>query len=210
MAGETEVTEVRGRYAREAAQYDRRWEEYVRKTVEATLEFVEPVEDERWVDVGCGTGALLERARARGWGAAGVGVDLSMEMLSVAGARLGSGAALLAADVHRLPLRSESFGLAVSTSVLHHWRDPAQALTEIFRVLRPGGRLALTDWSADRLPLRLYSSLLRRTDHSIQRVYRGAELASLARSAGFAVEAVKRFRVSWLWAMTTLTARRPA
>jgi ubiquinone/menaquinone biosynthesis C-methylase UbiE len=136
-------------------------------------------------------------------------VDLSIEMLSVARARLGAASPLLAADVHRLPLRSESFGLAVSTSVLHHWDDPERALAEIFRVLHPGGRLVLTDWSADHLPLRLYSRVLKLTDRSVVRVHRTAELTGLVRSAGFAVEAVKHFRVNWLWAMTTLTAHRP-
>jgi ubiquinone/menaquinone biosynthesis C-methylase UbiE len=209
MAAENEGEEVRARYAREAARYDRRWDAYVRRTVDETLDAAAPGAGERWVDVGCGTGVLLERARALGWGAAGVGVDLSIEMLSVARARLGAASPLLAADVHRLPLRSESFGLAVSTSVLHHWDDPERALAEIFRVLLPGGRLVLTDWSADHLPLRLYSRVLKLTDRSLVRVRRTAELTGLARSAGFAVDAVKHFRVNWLWAMTTLTAHRP-
>lgn len=200
---------VQDRYAREAARYDRRWAKYVRRTVDETLDALAPSAGEPWVDVGCGTGVLLERAGARGWGEAGVGVDVSAGMLSVARARLGTASSLVNADVHRLPLASERFGLAVSSSALHHWQDPIRALGEIFRILRPGGSLVLTDWSADRRPLRLYGRLLRHTDSSVHRIYRRAELAALVRSAGFVLDAVKDFRVSWLWAMSTLTAHRP-
>ncbi|HEU4751954.1 MAG TPA: methyltransferase domain-containing protein, partial [Armatimonadota bacterium] len=75
---------MRRRYAREASRYDRRWREYLRRSLDATLRELSVAPGERVLDVGCGTGALLEEVRA-GWpGGAGVGVDLSMEMLAIA------------------------------------------------------------------------------------------------------------------------------
>ena len=164
----------------------------------------------RWLDVGCGTGALLEEVRARWPGAAGVGVDLSLEMLAIARHRLPPTVALIAADAGRLPLADGSFDLATCTSALHHWPEPEVALAEVARVLRPGGRLVLTDWRDDDPRLRVFSRLLRLVDRSHRRSYRAAEARGMLEAAGFRVERVRHFRAGWVWGMMTLVARRVA
>jgi ubiquinone/menaquinone biosynthesis C-methylase UbiE len=201
---------VRRRYAKEAARYDRRWREYLRRSLSATLRELSAAPEERVLDVGCGTGALLEAVRERWPGAAGVGVDLSLEMLAIARRRLPPAVALVAADAGRLPFADGAFDGATCTSVLHHWPEPATALAEVARVLRPGGRLVLTDWSDDDPRLRLFSRLLRLFDRSHHRSYRSAEARILLESAGFRIERVRHFRAGWVWGMMTFTARRAA
>lgn len=96
----------------------------------------------RVLDVGCGTGALLERLAARG---EAVGLDLSPGMLAKAARRhgeRGSGAALVCADVQQLPFRDGAFDSVVSTFAINAVPDLDSALAEMLRVLRSGGSLA--------------------------------------------------------------------
>jgi len=91
---------------------------------------------ERVLEVGFGGGALLRTMRARG--ASVSGVDVSAEM--VARAR---GFDIRLAPADRLPFEAGRFDKAVSVASLYFWPDPAAALSELARVLRPGGRLVL-------------------------------------------------------------------
>ncbi len=96
----------------------------------------------RVLDVGCGTGALLERLAARG---EAIGLDLSPGMLAKAARRQGersSGATLVCADVQQLPFPDGAFESVVSTFAVNAVPDLDGALAEMLRVLRSGGSLA--------------------------------------------------------------------
>jgi ubiquinone/menaquinone biosynthesis C-methylase UbiE len=100
------------------------------------------------LDVGCGTGLLLTEIARTGFTDLS-GVDLAPNILEVARQKLGKedfGADLRAADVEdSLPWSTESFDFVTLTGVFHHFYRPRDALREIHRVLRPGGRLLLVD-----------------------------------------------------------------
>jgi len=99
------------------------------------------------LDIGTGTGRVLELLAPRVRQA--LGVDASRSMLALARARLAGPAfahcSVRLADMYRLPLASTSFDTVVLQMVLHHAEDPGLALAEAVRVLRPGGRLLLID-----------------------------------------------------------------
>ena len=101
----------------------------------------------RLLDIGMGTGRLLERMAGRV--EHGVGVDASRAMLALARSRLSkpelAHCAVRQADMYRLPMGSGSFDTAILQMVLHYAEDPAAALTEAARVLRPGGLLLVVD-----------------------------------------------------------------
>jgi len=101
----------------------------------------------RVLEVGCGTGLLLERLSARGQA---VGVDLSRGMLGKARERLEGmdGGKLVLADAQRLPFEDGSFDSAVSTFALTAVPDLDAALGEMVRVLRNGGTLAIVSVGA--------------------------------------------------------------
>jgi ubiquinone/menaquinone biosynthesis C-methylase UbiE len=90
----------------------------------------------RALDVGCGTGHHLRDLAARGFELAGV--DGSADMLSAARANCPD-ADLLEADVTRLPFEADSFDLALCIEVLRYLPDPEACISEMARVLRPGG-----------------------------------------------------------------------
>lgn len=103
--------------------------------------------DAGWVvgDLGCGTGQVSEALAP--FVARVVAVDDSPEMLAAARARLGErpNVELRRGSLEALPLEDDALDAAVLLHVLPHVPDPAQALAEVARVLRPGGRLLLTD-----------------------------------------------------------------
>lgn len=201
-----DYTVLREEYAREAGRYDRRWSAYVEGTTRETLRRLRVAENDRVLDVGCGSGVLLDRLARTVPGAGLAGVDLSGAMLDVARRRLGPGVELCRAAAEALPCADASFDTVVSVSVFHFIRRPEAALREMRRVLAPGGRLVLTDWCADYLACRLLDAWLRRVDAGHYRTYDAASLRSLLARTGWAVARMERYRVGWFWGLMTVTA----
>ena len=104
---------------------------------------------ERILEVGCGTGAdLLQFAKH---GAIATGVDITERHVALARERVGDRAVVHQADMRRLPFEDETFDYIYSHGVLHHSSEPEKAIREMFRVLRPGGRINVhvyAFWSA--------------------------------------------------------------
>src|SRR5271166_870805 len=113
----------------------------------ALLALVPEYDGGRLVDIGTGTGRVLELLAPRI--SQGVGVDASKAMLALARSRLARAGlthcSMRLADMYRLPLPEASFDIAVLQMVLHYAEDPPGVLAEVARVLRPGGRLIIID-----------------------------------------------------------------
>lgn len=110
---------------------------------------------EHVLDVGCGPGFLAaEMLPLVAPNGGVVGVDISVSMLAMARNRLeragiGDRASFVEGDATALPFDSNSFDAVTSTQVIEYLEDPASGIAEIYRALRPGGRVVLldTDWS---------------------------------------------------------------
>jgi ArsR family transcriptional regulator len=108
----------------------------------------------RLLDIGTGTGRLLEILAPRV--SAALGIDASRSMLALARERLARQGlfhcTVRLADMYRLPLPENSFDLCVMQMVLHYAESPADVLAEAARMLRPGGRLVVIDLAAHHTP----------------------------------------------------------
>ncbi|HYA01475.1 MAG TPA: methyltransferase domain-containing protein [Candidatus Binatia bacterium] len=143
------------------------------------------------VDVGCGTGRLLEALLSDVPEAELVGVDPAPGMIEVARDRFASEprVRLEVATAERLPLRDGSAEAVITTLSFHHWEQQGASLREVARVLRPGGRLLV----ADILGIGLVGRLIRPHGWGHGSGYRSAdELSSLLRDAGFSSWRVRR------------------
>ncbi len=145
----------------------------------------------RILDVGCATGRLLDQLAAAG--ATNLsGADLAPNILEVAAKKLrqrGIPVDLRIADAEdRLPWDDESFDAVTLTGVLHHFFRPKDALAEIRRVLRPGGRLFLLDACFFPLLRQILNLALRVKPHDGDyHFYNAAQAARLLADGGFEV-----------------------
>ena len=138
------LAETRAFFAPRAAKWEQRFPDddpaYAAAVAEVSLHSGQTA-----VDVGCGTGRVLPHLRAAvGPDGQVLGVDLTPEMLATARGYGRHGHALLVlADARHLPLPNGSVDGAFAAGLLPHLPDPGRGLTELARVIRPGGRLAL-------------------------------------------------------------------
>jgi len=143
---------------------------------------------EKVLDVGCGTGAVTIPARVRvGKNGAAAGIDPAPEMIAVArqkAVRAGLEIDFRVGVIESLPFPDASFDAVTSSLMMHHLPEQLQVkgLAEIFRVLKPGGRLLIADMMLPNTPTKrsLTSSVLHHgTEFGIE------NLTTLLRESGF-------------------------
>jgi SAM-dependent methyltransferase len=132
--------------------YVGRWSRLVAREFLAWLE-VAP--NGRWLDVGCGTGALTATILALASPSEATGVDSSEGYVAHARERIADARARLqVADARHLPFETSSFDTVVSGLVLNFLPTPLDGLLEMARVARPGGTVAAYVWDyADQMQL---------------------------------------------------------
>jgi ubiquinone/menaquinone biosynthesis C-methylase UbiE len=103
------------------------------------------------LDAGTGPGTLVRELARQLPGLQVYGIDLSEDMIELARAHAGrehleERVQFASGDVAHLPYPDQSFDVVVSTISMHHWSELAQPLRELYRVLRPGGRVWIYDF----------------------------------------------------------------
>jgi SAM-dependent methyltransferase len=117
---------------------------------ELVVERLAPQPGERWLDLACGTGAVAERAAAAG--ATVTGVDLSPVLIETAKERARAERLEIdyrVGDCERLELEDASFDVVSSTCGIMFAPDHEATARELARVVRPGGRLGLANWTPE-------------------------------------------------------------
>ena len=97
----------------------------------------------RFLDAGCGGGGACVLAAALGWEV--TGFDASNDLLAIAHERLPQ-AQLVHGDLEKLPFPDGHFDAALAANSVIFAEDIRQAMRELRRVVRPGGRVAVTSW----------------------------------------------------------------
>ncbi|WP_378949890.1 ArsR/SmtB family transcription factor [Mesorhizobium sp. ANAO-SY3R2] len=141
------------------------------------------------LDLGTGTGRLLEIFAPLY--RRGIGIDMSREMLAVARANLDkagvANAQVRQGDIFSPPVERDSFDLVTIHQVLHFLDDPARAIHEAARLLRPGGRLLIVDFAPHGLDYL-------RSEHAHARLgFSDRQIADWLAEAGLELEETQEF-----------------
>jgi ubiquinone/menaquinone biosynthesis C-methylase UbiE len=149
------------------------------------------------LEIGCGTGSVLEAIEHACDKGRVVGMDIHAEGLRFARSRVGC--PLVQADIRRMPF-TEQFALIGMFDVLEHLPDDEQMLKDVYRIVRPGGALVLT--------VPALASLWSYADEASrhQRRYELDDLANRLTAAGFTIEFLTHY-MSALGPFMRLTRR---
>jgi len=123
--------------------YMGRWSKLV---AESFVDWVSPKAGLRWLDIGCGSGALSEVVIRKHNPEAVIAIDQSEGFVSKAQERLGTKAKCKVGDALSLPVEDSSIDIAVSGLVLNFIPEPEKALAEMRRVTANGGTVAVYIW----------------------------------------------------------------
>lgn len=108
------------------------------------VELLKPKKGQHALDIGTGTGLVAHLVAAKVSPGTVIGIDLSDRMLSIARSKRAKNTQFLGMAAERLVFRPETFDLVTMGEALAYLADPGDALSEAHRVLRPGGRLAVS------------------------------------------------------------------
>ncbi len=143
----------------------------------------------RFLDIGTGTGRMIELFGPRATQA--IGIDRSSEMLRLARVKLeaaGIHSSLRQGDMYALPLEDRSADSVIIHQVLHYAHSPAAAIGEAARVLAPGGTMLVVDFAAH------VREELRATDAHIRLGFEDEVMAGWFAAAGLTLDHVEHLK----------------
>ena len=153
------------------------------------------------LDVGCGTGPVIELLATKYPEKHFVGLDITPAMIEVARSKGLPNAEFVVGDAESLPFGDGGFDAVLCSNSFHHYPNPGAFLREAHRVLRPGGKLILRDYTSNDVVVWLMNTfempLAHLVGHGDVRILKMGEYRELMEAAGFAIEklaAQKGFR----------------
>jgi ubiquinone/menaquinone biosynthesis C-methylase UbiE len=185
VSASTTKTDARRTFDRWAGSYERDpFSRMIARLQRDALEALELGKEDRFLDVGCGTGAAVRAAAEVAERA--VGVDLSTKMLAEARERAAGlpRVEFVEGDSEDLPFGDEEFTAVLCTTSLHHYPRPEKAAREMARVLAPGGRVVIGDGTSDAVVMKVSDFLLRRFEPGHVHFHRVEDLRRLLDAAG--------------------------
>lgn len=199
---------VRQEYDRLAPIYDRRWQNYINKSLSFLLDFADFPPNASILDVACGTGELAQLLLEQHSQQQITGVDISESMLQIARNKLDThpNVSLHLASVKSLPFDNDSFDLVICANAFHYFENPELALTEMKRVLKPKGEVIILDWCRDYWILKLLHPWFKFIDPAYQGCYTRAELEGLSKTSGFNVEKDSKVFFGSIWKLMAISA----
>jgi len=155
--------------------------------IDQEVRFLSAAPGARLLDVGCGSGEWLGFMRALGWDV--VGLDFDEEAVRVGAGR---GLVVHCGKLEEQNFATDSFDAVTINHVIEHLPDPAAALRECARILRPGGRLVVSTPNASGLGHRLFGRDWRGLEPPRHlQVFTLDALENAVAQEGFRVEAIR-------------------
>ena len=147
------------------------------------------------LDVGCGTGELAHQLADHFEAAEVHGVDISDTMIKKANSKNKTkNTKFEVGDVEDLPYKDNSFDVITCSHSFHHYPNKDKAISEMYRVLKPNGRLMIIDGCRDVFFGRIIFNMVERIEKHVYHLF-GSEFRELFRKKGFNNLVQKRFNL---------------
>ncbi len=178
---------------------DETWtKNYLRQAQSSLVSLLDTKEGMRVLDIGCGTGRALGQiaVKVNGQGEF-YGVDLSAGMLDRAREHF-KGADnfyFIKANSESIPLGDDFFDVIICTNSFHHYMDPVQALKEMRRLVKVGGKISILDPTADLWVTKLADQVIRFFEAEHVKLYSTKEFQGLFAQSGLTYIDTKT--ISW-------------
>ncbi|MBQ7432091.1 MAG: class I SAM-dependent methyltransferase [Lachnospiraceae bacterium] len=174
------------------------------------LEELRKVKFENLLDVGCGTGPMIELLTQEYPDKHFTGLDLTPKMIETANEKFLPNTSFIVGDSENLPFEDASFDAVICANSFHHYPNPQKFFNGVARVLRPGGVLILRDYTSSGFMVWLMNHIempiANLVGHGDVRCYTTKKISEFTETAGLTVarlEKQKKFRLH-------LVARRQA
>lgn len=168
------------------------WMRYVQREA---LKEAKLTDKSRLLDVGCGTGYLLIKAREQSLKASLTGVDFSMEMLEKAKQKLkGKNAKLYQADILEF-MEEKDFDVITTADAFHHFTEPEKSIMKMSSLLKKGGKLIVMDINFK--PLFLFN-LLWKLEPGFVKMYSGKKFRMMFEESHLKIVKQKRIFLAGL------------
>jgi ubiquinone/menaquinone biosynthesis C-methylase UbiE len=201
-------TTVSREYNRLAPIYDRRWHNYIHKSLSFLVSFADISREASVLDLACGTGELAKLLLEQNSQQDITGVDISTAMLAIAATKLKDYPQISwhNASAIALPLESQSFDVVICANAFHYFEFPQLALKEMKRVLKPEGQLIILDWCRDYIFCQISDRIFKFIDPAHQQCYTQAELNQFLATASFDIVKDNKIRFGVIWELMAVQA----
>jgi len=199
-------TELQATYRSLAPSYDRRWSHYLKRTHERSFDFLGAHSGMKMLDIACGTGKFLDLAARKLSPAFLMGVDPNPSMLEEAQKRISDNTILRQASAYEIPADDQSFDRIVCLNSFHYFERPEKALREMRRVMKPNGKLILTDWRANRTTHVILKIALTAIRHPYHHIYSTEQIQATLKDEGYETNEIHTYFVRPIWALFSLSA----
>ncbi len=177
----------------------------------------EELEKEEYTDLldcGCGTGPMISLLYEKDSSKNYTGIDITPKMIEVGKSKKLKGVNWVVGDCENLPFNESTFDVIICSNSFHHYPNPQAFFNSVKRVLRPGGKLILQDYTASKPMLWLMNHteipLANLVGHGDVKAYSLDEIKKFCKTAGLKIEKLekaKKFRLH-LVARKILTDRQ--
>jgi 2-polyprenyl-3-methyl-5-hydroxy-6-metoxy-1,4-benzoquinol methylase len=170
-----------------------------RSDVDAEIRFLHAQPGGRLLDIGCGSGAWLGWMRTLGWEVEGIDFDENA-IQAARGENLNVHTGTLEAQSYP----SDTFDVINLNHVIEHVPDPVGLLTEIRRILKPGGKLVLATPNAASIGHRLFGSDWRGLEPPRHlHIFTPPSMLAALQKAGFSEVTLRTLTSAYVWAQST-------
>lgn len=168
--------------------FDSKVTEYLKKRAIEKLAFEN---GDKVLDVACGIGDLLKRLKEKSLIDI-YGVDISSKMVEESRKNLNGNNNIKVGNVESIPFDNEMFDSVITTAAFHHFQNPIEAIKDIKRVLKPGGRIIIYDFTLPIVVRQMVNPFIKLSPEGDVKFYSLKEIKEMFTNEGFeSIEASK-------------------